>query len=100
MQDLNEIIKEIRLQKKFYSDLKLKLKSEIAALPKGSIQKRIIKNHPYYYLQYRNKGKITHDYLGKKIKPEFVEQVKIRQKYEADIRPINEKLKLLKKFKV
>ena len=100
MQDLNEIIKEIRLQKKFYSDLKPKFKIEIAALPKGSIQKRIIKNHPYYYLQYRNKGKITHDYIGTNVSPEFAEQIKTRQKYEEDLRAINEKLKILKKFKV
>ena len=100
MRDINEIIKEVQIQKKFYGDLKLKLKSEIAALPKGSIQKRIIKNHPYYYLQYRKRGKVTQDYIGSNVPPDLQKQITKRQSMESELRTINEKLKILRKFKV
>ncbi len=100
MQDLQEIIKEIRKQKDYYENQKLRLKKEIAELPKGSIQKRTIKNNIYYYLQYRNKGKVTHDYLGKEVSPELAKQINKRQRLENKLKPINEKLKILRKLKI
>lgn len=100
MQDLQEIIKEIKKQKEFYGKEKLRLKTEISKLSKGSIQKRIIKNNIYYYLQYRKRGKITHDYLGKVVDSKLSKQIKKRQRLEAKLRPINEQLKILNKLKV
>lgn len=100
MQDLNEIIKEIKKQKKFYTNEKTRLKEEMSKLPKGSIQERLIKNNIYYYLQYREKGKITQDYLGNKVDPEFRKKINKRQKIQAKLKPINAKLKILRKLKV
>lgn len=100
MEDIQEIIKEIRKQKQFYSKEKTRLKEEISKLSKGSIQKRIIKNNIYYYLQYRNKGKITHDYIGKKVPPELQKQIDKRKRLEAKLKPVNEQLQILKKLKV
>ncbi len=100
MQNLQEIIKEIRRQKEYYGKEKIRLKEEISKLPKGSIQKKIIRNNTYYYLQYRNKGKITHDYIGKKVPPELQKQITNRQNLELELKPINEKLNILRKFKV
>ena len=100
MQDLQEIIEEIRNQKEYYGNEKLRLKEEISKLPKGSIQKRIIKNHPYYYLLYRERGKIKQDYLGNEVEPKLEKQIYKRQKLELDLRPINEKLKILRKLKI
>ncbi len=100
MQDLQEIIKEIRKQKEYYGKERIRLKEEISKLSKGSIQKRLIKNHTYYYLQYRDKGKITQDYIGAKVPPELQKQITKRQKLQAELRPVNEQLKILKKLKV
>ena len=100
MQDIQEIIKEIKKQKEYYNKEKIRLKQEISQLSKGSIQKRIIKNNTYYYLQYRNKGKITQDYIGNKVPPELQKQITKRQRLETKLRPINDQLKLLRKFKV
>lgn len=100
MQDLQEIIKEIRKQKEYYGKERIRLKEAISKLSKGSIQKRIIKNNIYYYLQYRNRGKITHDYIGKKVPPDLTKQINKRKKLEAKIKPVNEQLKILHKFKV
>jgi len=100
MQDLGEIIKEIRKQKEYYTKERIRLKKEIAELPKGSIQKKIIKGHAYYYLLYRDRGKITHDYLGKKVPSDLQEQITKRQKLETKLKPVNDNLSILRKFKV
>ena len=100
MQDLQEIIEEIRKQKEYYGKEKLRLKKAISKLPKGSIQKRIIKNHPYYYLLYRERGEIKQDYLGNIVEPKFEKQIYKRQELEVALKPINDNLKILRKFKV
>ena len=100
MQDLNEIIKEIKKQKEYYSKEKARLKNEMSKLPKGSIQERVVKNNTYYYLQYRDRGKIQQDYIGNEVDPEFRKQINKRQKIQAKLQPINEKLKILRRLKV
>lgn len=100
MQDLQKIIEEVKKQKEFYGKEKLRLKKEISKLPIGSIQKKIIRSHLYYYLLYRKKGKVTHDYIGKKVPLKLQKQISARQSLVAELRPINEKLKILRKFKV
>ena len=99
MQDLNEIIKEIIKQKEYYSKEKARLKEEMSKLPKGSIQERVIKNNVYYYLQYRERGQIKQDYLGNKVDSEFRKQINKRQRIQARLMPINEKLKILRRLK-
>jgi len=100
MQDLQEIIKEVQIQKEYYSKKQKRLKKEIVKYPKGSIQKKVIKGHIYYYLLYRDRGKITHDYLGKKVPPDLNKQVSKRQELESELKTINDKLSILRKFKV
>ena len=43
-------------------------KGQIEALPKGKIILKKIKNREYYYLLYRDHGKVKTDYLGSKDK--------------------------------
>lgn len=100
MQYLQEIIKEIKKQKEHYTKEKIRLRTEIAKLPKGSIQKKIIRNNVYYYLLYRDKGKITHDYLGKKVPPDLLKQITKRQQLELELKPVNDNLSILRKLKV
>ena len=100
MQDLEEIINEVRKQKAYYNKEKLRLKNEIEKYPKGSIQKKIIKGHTYYYLLYRERGKITHDYLGKKVSSDLLKQITKRQELEKELKPVRDNLSILRKFKV
>lgn len=39
------------------------MEEEIASLPKGSIRVRRIRDHEYYYLNYRVGGKVRSDYV-------------------------------------
>ena len=72
---------------------------EIAALPKGSIVKKIKPSGIYFYLAYRNGNKVVSDYLGTDI--EKVEQVRQaiekRKHLESLIKRLNEELKLIAK---
>ncbi|WP_326975256.1 hypothetical protein [Caproicibacter sp. BJN0012] len=49
-------------------------KQEIAALPRGTIVKKKVGNHDYYYIKYRSGNKTVTDYLGKN--PEKIEQTR------------------------
>lgn len=100
MQDLKEIINEVQRQKKYYTKEKARLKDEISSCLKGSIQKRMVKGLPYYYLLYRAKGKVSQDYLGRNIPPGLTKQVSKRQDLEKELKTVNERLKILRKFKV
>ena len=100
MRDLDEIIAEIKEQKEYYSKEKARLKEEMSKFPKGSIQERIVNNNTYYYLQYRERGKIQQDYIGNKVDPEFKKQIDARQAIQSELKPINEKLKILRRLKV
>ncbi len=100
MQDLQEIIKEIKKQKVYYSQEKERLKEKISKLPRGTIQKKVISNKPYYYLLYRNKGKIVNEYLGKSAPKELEEQITERKDLQKELKPVNEALKILNKLKV
>ncbi len=100
MQDLQGIIKEIKKQKVYYSKEKERLKEEISKLPRGTIQKKVISNKPYYYLLYRNKGKIVNEYLGKSAPKALKEQIAERKQLKKELKPVNEALKILNKLKV
>lgn len=45
--------------------MKKSYERELARLPKGSLVKKKIKGHEYYYLQVREKGKVRFIYKGK-----------------------------------
>ena len=100
MRDIIEIIKEIKEQKKYYTNEQSRLKYKISKLPKGSIQKRIVKGHPYYYLLSRVRGEIVQEYLGSSIPPILQKQVSKRQDLEKELKTVNEQLKILRKFKI
>jgi len=64
---------------------------EIRALPKGSIQIKLIKGHAYPYLVFRKNSKLQYRYLGrldhselKKIK----DHIKLRREYERNLREV------------
>jgi effector-binding domain-containing protein len=60
------VIKSI-LREELENSLRMKKRyeQELAKLPKGSLVKRAIKGHDYYYLVYRENGKVKCVYKGK-----------------------------------
>ena len=72
---------------------------EISSLPKGSIVKKSKKSGDYYYLTYRNGGRVVSDYLGKDVeKANKIQQDINKRKYlEVLIKNLKSELKLINK---
>jgi hypothetical protein len=58
---------------------------ELAKLPKGSLVKKKIKGHEYYYLVVRESGKIRFEYRGK-VSKEEIKKYKEAKEYRAKYR--------------
>lgn len=65
---------------------------ELAKLPKGSLVKRIIKGHEYYYLVYREEGKVKSIYKGKSSKAE-IKKYDSTKRYRAKYRKLLSQVK-------
>jgi hypothetical protein len=64
----------------YYLRRKKELHEELRTLPsKGSIAKKKIKGHDYYYLAYRAGDKVKFDYLGKTEPVELKQQIEKRR---------------------
>ena len=74
-------------------------KREIARLPKGSLVKKKIKGHSYYYLQIRNHHKVRFIYKGK-VSEQEVEKYKqtkqIRAKYRKQLSEVKKQIRFLR----
>lgn len=55
------------------------LKSENSTLPKGSIQRKHINNHDYYYLMFREDGKVKSQYIAEADVEEISRQIELRK---------------------
>jgi len=77
--------------------MKKSYERELAKLPKGSLVKKKIKGHEYYYLQVREKGKGRFIYKGK-LCDEEVEKYRNAGKYRAEYRRLLSDLKKQIKF--
>jgi len=70
---------------------------ELAKLPKGSLVRKTIKGHEYYYLQVREKGKVRFLYQGK-LAQEEVEKYEHAKQYRAQYRKLLSETKKQIKF--
>ena len=72
---------------------------ELDKLPKGSLIKKNIKGHVYYYLVYRDKGKVRFDYKGKPSEREikkYKQAKEYRAKYRKLLSEVNQQIKFLR----
>ena len=72
---------------------------ELAKLPKGSLIRKIIRGHEYYYLVERKNGKVKFTYKGKATKEEInkYKEAKIyRAKYRKLLAKVKKQIKYLK----
>ena len=72
--------------------MKTDYERELAKLPKGSLIKKKIKGHEYYYLLLREKGKVKFIYKGK-VSNEEIKKYKEAKEYRAKYRKLLSQVK-------
>jgi len=65
---------------------------ELAKLPKGSLIKKKVKGHEYYYILLRDKGKVKFIYKGK-VCDEEIKKYKEAKEYRAKYRKLLSQVK-------
>ena len=71
---------------------------ELAKLPKGSLIKKNVEGHMYYYLVIRDKGKVKFIYKGKKVSEKELHKYKQAKEYRAKYRKLLSEIKKQIKF--
>ena len=72
--------------------MKKNYEKELAKLPKGSLVKKNVKGHEYYYLQVREKDKVRFIYKGK-LSDKEVQKYKQAKEYRAKYRHLLSEVK-------
>ncbi|TFH17019.1 MAG: hypothetical protein E4H02_04030 [Lentisphaerales bacterium] len=87
-----ELANSLRMKKRYDRDL--------ARLPRGSLVKRNIKGHQYYYLVYRENGKFKSVYRGKSVPDKelkkYREAKNLRAKYRKALSDLKKQIRYLK----
>jgi hypothetical protein len=79
--------------------MKVRYEEELAGLPRGSLVKRIIKGNEYYYLVYREDGKVRSDYKGKSSPEEIAEYAAAKGKrvqYRKQLSKVKKQVRFLR----
>lgn len=80
--------------------MKERYEQELVKLPKGSLVKRSIKGHEYYYLVFREDGKVKSNYKGKSVSERelkrYREAKELRAKYRNSLSKLNKQIRYLK----
>ncbi len=79
--------------------MKMRYEEELAALPRGSLVKRIIKGNEYYYLIYREDGKVRSEYKGKSSPEEMARYREAKQKraqFRQQLSKVKKQIRFLK----
>ena len=90
------------LNEELQNSLQIKQDSEraLAELPRGSLVRKVIGGHPYFYLAHREGDKVEFDYLGK-IPDEDVRQYEdakqSRARYRQRLSEVNKQIRFLQK---
>ena len=78
--------------------MKKNYERELAKLPKGSLIKKKVKGHEYYYLVFREEGKVKFIYKGKKVSGKEIARYKQAKEYRAKYRKLLSEVKKQIKF--
>ncbi len=84
----------------YYERLERELKRRIQALPKGSVKRRSIRGHTYYYLQFRQGRRVVHRYLGRYEPEKLIRDIKKRHMLMKELVAVRQALRLLPKRKL
>jgi len=85
-----ELANSIAMQKDY--------EKELAKLPKGSLIKKKVKGHEYYYLVVREKGRVQFIYKGKNVSDKDIQKYKQAKEYRAKYRKLLSEIKKQIKF--
>ena len=94
------VIKSV-LREELQNSLRMKkqYERELAKLPKGSLVKRTIKGHEYYYLIYRENGKFKSIYKGKSVTKKelkkYQDAKELRAKYRNSLSKLKRQIRYL-----
>ena len=87
-----ELQNSIKMQKKY--------EEELQKLPVGSLIKKKIKGHEYFYIVMRENGKVKFVYKGKRVSEDLVEEYarakEMRAKYRKLLSQLKKQIKFLK----
>jgi hypothetical protein len=79
--------------------MKERYERELAKLPRGSLVRRTIKGHQYYYLVYREAGKVRSDYRGKSVPArelqKYARAKELRAKYRKALSQLRRQIRYL-----
>lgn len=95
------VIKQV-LREELENSLRMKQRyeEELSRLPKGSLVKRAIQGHVYYYLVYRENGKVRSVYKGKCLSAHDVRKYnqakELRKKYRKSLSQLKKQIRYLK----
>lgn len=94
-----KVIKSV-LEEELANSLAMKknYEKELAKLPKGSLIKKNVKGHEYYYLVVREKGKVKFTYKGKEVSDKEIQKYKQAKEYRAKYRKLLSEVKKQIKF--
>ncbi len=67
-------------------------------LPKGSLVRRMRNGHEYYYIVYREDGKVCLDYVGKEVSAEMKKNYREAKAKRAQYRNLRSKVRQQIKF--
>jgi len=79
----------------YYLDLNRRLKARLMELPRGSILKRRIGRHDYFYLKIRDGIRVRSQYLGKKKPADIEKEIKERRLVKQQLKEVAQNLKML-----
>ena len=95
------VIKSV-LKEELQNSIRMKINYEksLAKLPKGSLVKKEIKGNKYYYIIFREKGKVKFIYKGKSVSQKLIEKYmqikKLRAKYRNSLSKLKKQIKFIK----
>lgn len=84
----------------YYRRLERDLRRRLVRLPKGSIKRRLIKGHAYYYLQQRDGNQVVHQYLGRRKPHELLKQINEYRLLKRELAKVRAALRLLPRRKL
>lgn len=89
---MNMILTTIIQEKQRIEYMRERYQEELSRLPKGTISEKKSGEKVYYYLKYRDGGKVVSRYISKSAIDEVRAQVEKRKHIEAMIKSLQEEL--------
>ncbi len=81
-----------------YQGMKQRIESRLRKLPQGSVLKRKLAGHDYYYLKVREGNRVISKYLGREKPKDLEKAIEERRLLQKQLREVRQNIRLLKKI--